>query len=61
MSKQYAVPDGEVETVENTLDAVDGDPDLPNVSRSPGRTADGEVSTGDALAIVCEAFTGWSR
>jgi len=61
MTKTYGVPDDAVETVENALDAVDGDPDLPNVDRTRGRTAEDEVSTGHALAIVAEAYTGWSR
>lgn len=60
MTKQYAVPDEHVETVENALDAVDGDPNLPDVDRSRGRTGDGKVSTGRAVAIVAEAYTGWS-
>jgi hypothetical protein len=61
MSKSITVPDEHVPTVENALDAVDGDPDLPDVDRSRGRTPEGKVSTGRAVAIVAEAFTGWSR
>jgi hypothetical protein len=60
MSKTYTVPDDHVPTIKNALDAVDGDDDLPNVDRSRGRTPQGYISTGDALALVAEAYTGWS-
>ena len=59
MSKTYTVPDEHVPTVENALDAVDADDELPTVDRSRGRTPEGAISTGDALAEVAEAFTGW--
>ena len=60
MSKVYSVPDDDVETVENALEAVNGDDELPDVSRTRGRPGAGEISTGRALAIIAEAFTGWS-
>jgi len=60
MSKQYNIPDEHVDTVENAIDAVDDLEDV-DVDRSRGRCSDGEVSTGEALAIVAEAYTGWSR
>jgi hypothetical protein len=58
VSKTYTVPDEHVPTVENALDADD---ELPTVDRSRGRTPEGAISTGDALAEVAEAFTGWSE
>lgn len=61
MSKHYAVPDECVPTVENALDAVDGDDELPDVSRGRGRPGPNEVSTGRALGFIAEAFTGWSE
>jgi len=61
MTKQYAVNDVDVlETIENALDAVDADDELPDVSRGRGPPRVDEVSTGEALAIVAEAYTGWS-
>lgn len=59
--KTIIVRGDDVATVMNALDAVDGDPDLPDVSRGRGRPEEGEVSTGVALALVAEAFTGWSE
>jgi len=34
---------------------------LLGVARGRGRPGEGEVSTDEALVIVAEAFTGWSR
>jgi len=51
----------DAETIENAIEAVDGDPELPDVDRTRGHVAPGHVSTGEALAIVAEAYTGWSR
>ncbi|PSP38273.1 hypothetical protein BRC71_06260 [Halobacteriales archaeon QH_7_65_31] len=47
-------------TVENALDAVDADEELPDVDRGRGRTSEGEISTGEAVALIAEAYTGWS-
>ena len=58
--QQYSVPDEHVTTVENALDAVDDDPELPDVDRGRGRPGDGEISTGGAVALIAEAYTGWS-
>jgi len=55
----YIIPDEHVETIENAIDAVDDLEDV-EVNRSPGRLADGQVSKGEALAMICEAYTGWS-
>ena len=48
------------ETLENALDAVDADAELPDVDRDRGRSGDGEVSMGGAVALIAEAYTGWS-
>jgi len=56
----YRVTGDDVDTVANALDAVDADDDLPDVSRGRGAPAAGEVSTGEALAIIAAAYTGWS-
>jgi len=58
--KHIVVYDEHAETVENALDAVDGDPELPDVSRGRGRAAEDEIPAGEALAKVAEAYTGWS-
>ena len=59
MSKQYHIPEDDVDTVENAIDALE---DLENidVDRTRGRPAGGSISTGQALAQICEAYTGWS-
>ena len=44
--QQYSIPDEDAETVENALDAVDADPELPDVDRDRGRPGDGEISMG---------------
>jgi uncharacterized protein YoaH (UPF0181 family) len=46
-------------TVENAIAAVDNDPQLPDVDRTRGPTSEGHVSTGEALALVAQAYTGW--
>jgi hypothetical protein len=47
MSRKHLSLSGEhARTVENALDAVDADPELPDVDRGRGRSGDGEVSTG---------------
>jgi hypothetical protein len=54
------------ETLENALDAIDADAELPDVDRGRGRSGDGEVSTGGRgpdrrglHRVVCRG--GWSR
>lgn len=59
MTKQYAVRDEDVATVENAIDALEDLEDV-DVDRSRGRPGDGSISTGEALARICEAYTGWS-
>jgi len=59
MSKTYYIPEKDVETVENAIDALDAREDV-NVDRSRGRPVAGSISTGEALALICEAYTGWS-
>ena len=58
-SKTYTVTDDDVETIENAIDAVDELEDV-DVDRSRGRTSAGWISTGEALAKIAEAYTGWS-
>jgi len=58
--KSYAVDDDQEATIENAIDALDEDCSEPDVDRSRGRSGDGKISTGEALARIAEAYTGWS-
>jgi hypothetical protein len=60
MAKNYAVDGDQEATIENALDALDEDPDEPDVDRTRGRSGAGEISTGEALARIAAAYTGWS-
>jgi len=59
MSKTYYIPEKDVETVENAIDAFDAREDI-IVDRSQGRPVGGSISSGEVLARICEAYTGWS-
>lgn len=60
MSKRYTIPDAEVATVENAIDALEDELEV-DVDRSRGRPGGGAIGTGEALARICEAYTGWSN
>lgn len=49
----------DVETLVNALEAAARHRGV-DLDRSRGRTADGAVSTGEALVAVAEAYTGWN-
>jgi hypothetical protein len=56
--RTYAVNDRQQKAVENAIDAIDGDPDEPDVDRSRGRAPEGSITVGEALARVAAAYTG---
>ena len=57
---QVHVSGDDAETVENALTAINEDDELPDIDRTRGPTAEGMVSTGAAVALLAEAYTGWS-